>query len=256
MNQVQFNINKNFYLCTDGWGQGKIQDIIMLLDSIITDFYENWALETIVGKNVLVINSKNKVPPTNYPEIIKLSNLSLIYLSTSDRLWSQYSYQFAHELCHLAIDSDFLTTNDNFGWFEEALCELASIFCIDRMSQTWLTNPPYQNWMEYSTSLANYVTDIIEKPDNKINKPFKNWLTENLGELFKDRYKRTENRIIALQLFQLFKNRLEFWMTIQYLKLIKVTDKMTFDNFIDAWKELVPKQLKELLNEIRTRLND
>jgi len=31
---------------------------------------------------------------------------------------------------------------------------------------------------------------------------------------------------------------------------------MTFDNFIDAWTELVPDKLKELLTEIKTKLND
>jgi len=180
----------------------------------------------------------------------------LIYLSSYDRLWSKYSYQFAHELCHHVIDSDFYTTNDKFGWFEETLCELASIFCLDKMSQTWLTNPPYPNWKDYSTALTDCVREIIEKPENKISKSFKNWLSENLDALFKDRYKREENRIIALQLFPLFKNRPEFWTTIQYLKFIKVIDEMTFDNFIDAWTELVPENLKELLTEIKITLND
>lgn len=256
MNQLQFNIHKNFYLQTDGWGQAQLQDITKLLDSVIIDFYANLDLGQITGKQVYVINSKNKVPPTDYPEIIKLDKFNLIYLSTSDFYWSQYSYQFAHELCHHVIDSDFNTTNDKFGWFEEALCELASIFCIDKMSQTWQTNPPYSNWKDYSTSLAEYITDIIRKPENKINKPFKIWLTENLDELFKDRYKRTENRIVALQLFPLFKNRPELWKTIQYLKFIKVTDEMTFDDFMNTWKEIVPKKLKGLLTEIKTTLND
>lgn len=256
MNQLQFDIHQNFYLQTDGWGQAKLQDITKLLDSVIADFYTHLDIGQITEKSVYVINSKNKIPPTDYPEIIKLDKFNLIYLSTSDRLWSQYSYQFAHELCHHVVDSDFYTTNDKFGWFEEALCELASTFCIDKMSQTWQTNPPYLNWTDYSTSLADYVTEIIGKPENKISNPFNVWLTENLDELFKDRYKRTENRIVALQLFPLFKQRPEFWTTIQYLKFIKVTDEMTFDNFMNAWTELVPEKLKELLTEIKTILND
>ncbi|MCJ8498147.1 M64 family metallopeptidase [Chryseobacterium salipaludis] len=256
MNQLQFDINKNFNLHTYGWGQAQLQDITKLLDGVIIEFYANLDIRQITGKPVYVLNSKNKVPPTDYPEIIKLDKFNLIYLGTSDRLWSQYSYQFAHELCHHVIDSDFYTTNDKFGWFEEALCELASIFSIDKMSQTWLTNPPYANWKDYSMSLANYITDIIGKPENKISKPFKIWLTENLDELFIDRYKRTENRIVALQLFPLFKKRPEFWTTIQYLKFIKVTNEMSFDNFIDAWTKLVPDKLKELVTEIKTTLNE
>lgn len=254
MYQLQFSKHQNFYLHTDGWGQAQLHEITKLLDSILSDFYTNLEAGKITDKPVYVINSKNKVPPTDYPEIIKLDKFNLIYLSTSDRLWSQYSYQFVHELCHHIVDSDFYTTNDKFGWFEEALCELASIFCIDKMSKTWLTNPPYQDWKDYSTSLTDYVQDIIA--ENIIYKPFKTWLTENIDELLKDRYRRTECRIVALQLFPLFKNRPEFWATIHYLKFIKVTDEMTFDNFIDAWAELVPNKMKELLTEIKTTLID
>lgn len=251
MNQQQFDLNKNFYIQTEGWGQVELQDIIKLLDSIIIAFFANLDLKQITEKQVYVINTKNKVPPTDHPEIIKLDLSNLIYLSSHDRHWSNYSYQFAHELCHHVIDSDFYTTNDKFGWFEEALCELASIFFIDKMSQTWLTNPPYPNWLCYSTSLVIYVRDIIEIPENKISKPFKYWLFENLDGLYKDRYKREENRIVALQLFSLFKNRPEFWTTIQYLKFVRVTDEMTFDCFIDNWTKLVPDNLKELINEIK-----
>ncbi|WP_192350361.1 hypothetical protein [Algoriphagus sp. Y33] len=256
MNQLQFDIHQNFFLHTDGWGQAQLQDITKLLDSVITDFYTNLDLGQITGKTVYIINAKNKVPPKDCPEIIKLDSFNLIYLNTSDRLWSQYCYQFAHELCHHVVDSDFYTTNDKFGWFEEALCELASIFCLDKMSQTWQTNPPYPNWKDYSTLLSEYLIESIDKPDNKISKPFKIWLTENLDELFKDRYKRSENRIIALQLFPLFKRKPEFWKITHYLKFIKVTDEMTFENFLDAWTELVPDTLKELLAEIKTVLND
>jgi len=34
MNQRQFDIHQNFYLHTDGWGQGQIPDIIKLLVSV------------------------------------------------------------------------------------------------------------------------------------------------------------------------------------------------------------------------------
>ncbi|RZK21386.1 MAG: hypothetical protein EOO43_10640 [Flavobacterium sp.] len=254
MIQLQFEVHKIFYLHPGGWGQGDLRDIITLLDSVVTDFYAHLEVGQITHKPVFVVNSKNKNPPSDSPEILKLDKLNLIFLNTSDRLWSQYSYQFAHELCHHVIDADFYKTNDKFGWFEEVLCELASLFCIDKMSQTWQTNPPYTNWKDYSISLADYFKAIIEKPENIISKQFKVWLTENLELFYRDRYRRTENRIVALKLFPLFKHRPEFWTTIQYLKFIKVTASMNFDDFIEAWTELVPNKLRELLFEIKATL--
>lgn len=256
MSQLQFNIHKKFYLLTNNWGHCQPPEITILLDSVITALFNHLELDQITDKTVYVINSKNRVPPTSYPEFVKYEKFNLIYLSTSDRLWSQYSYQFSHELCHHIIDSNFYTTNDKFGWFEEALCELASIFCIDKMSQTWLTNPPYPHWKDYSSSLGNYVSMIIEKSENEISIPFKVWLTEHLDLLFKNRYKRIENRIVALQLLPFFKDRPALWTTIQYLKFIKVTDDMTFDNFIQSWSESVPSKLKELITDIKTILID
>jgi len=255
MKQQQFNIHKNFFLQTDGWGEAQLWDIIKLLDSVINDFYDTLDKGIITGKQAYIINSNNKVPPTDYPEIIKLDKFNLIYLNTKDKHWCQYSYQFAHELCHHVIDSDFYTTNDKFGWFEGALCELASIFCIDKMSITWQTNPPYTNWTEYAKVLSSYVNDI-NKPENKIDRPFDNWLSNNIEELFKDRFKRTENRIVALQLFPIFKNNHELWKTIQYLKHVKVTDKMTLKSFMDEWKIQVPDNLKDLFNSIEQTLNE
>ena len=105
MNQLQFNTNQNFYLDIHDWGQAQLQDIIKLLDSVIIDFYANFDLGQITEKPVYVINSKNKAPQTDGPEIIKLDNFNLIYLNTTDNLWSQYSYQFAHELCHHLIEN-------------------------------------------------------------------------------------------------------------------------------------------------------
>lgn len=256
MNYLQFDINKNFNLHTEGWGQVQFQDITKLLDNVINEFYVNLDKTRIIEKPVYVLNSKNKDIPTSYPEIIKRDNCNLIYLDTSDRFWSQYAYQFAHELCHHVVDSDFYITNDNFGWFEEALCELASIFCINKMSQSWRINPPYPSWKDYATSLNEYCVDILKKQENEISKPFKTWFTENIDEFSKNRYRRIENRIVAIQLFPLFKNKPETWKTVQYLKFIKVTNEMTFDDFIYSWMKLVPNNLKKILIKIKTILNE
>lgn len=221
MTMIQFNIHKNFHIHTEGWGQAQLQDIIKLLDSVISDFYPNFILEMITDKQVYIQNSKYNVPQISNPQIFKQDGFNQIFLNTSDNLWSQYTYQFSHELCHHVIDSNFSMTNDKFGWLEESLCELASIFCLDKMSQTWQINPPFLNWKDYSTSFAKYVTDIIKEPENIITNSFNNWFKEKLDTLYKDRYNREINRIIALQLFPLFKNNPDSWRIIQYLKFIK-----------------------------------
>lgn len=253
MKKIQFTKHKNFYLNPNGWGEAETIDIITLFDSIITDFYSLFESSKIPLKEVNILNAYFKNPPTDYPEIIKLPDLNLIILSTTDRRWSQYSYQFSHELCHHVIDCNFYSTNDKFGWFEEVICELASIFSIKEMSEKWKENPPYPNWSGYSKSLEDYVQNILSKEENNIDKDFMIWFTENLELLFQDRYRRKENRIIAIELLTLFETNPELWKAIQYLKCIEVTDKMSFNQFIIGWSNCVPENLKLLVLELQNK---
>tara|TARA_B100000787_G_scaffold72483_1_gene53327 strand:+ start:991 stop:1755 length:765 start_codon:yes stop_codon:yes gene_type:complete len=253
---VRFNNHNNFYLNPVGWGEAQDQDIIMVLESVISEFYKNLDSNIINPKLVRLLNSNFKNPPINHPQIIKTSECNVIYLSVENRLWSKYSYQFAHELCHHIIDSDFYTSNDKFGWFEESICELSSIYCINKMSDTWKTNPPYFHWSEYSKSLKEYADEIINKEENLIEIPFNNWLSQNLSQLYKDRYKRKENRIIAIKLYEIFNEYPDCWMTIQYLKKIEVDNNMELIDFLTHWKESVPNDLKTFIDKIRISLTE
>ena len=188
MKQIQcmnFSIHQNFNLCASSWGSAPSQDIINLLESVIMDFYSSLDGNRITSLPVLVLNGSLLNPPKEYPKTIKLNGLVLIYLGTKDLSWSQYSYQFSHELWHYIIDTDFPPKNDKFGWFEESLCELASLYTLNKMSITWQTNPPYPNWKDYSGSLKEYITNKLSEPENKITKPFNEWLIDNIPVLYK-----------------------------------------------------------------------
>ena len=254
MSYIQFKSYRNFYLHTDGWGVAQLNDIVVLLENVIKHFYSNLYRRRILSKQVFIKNSSNTIPPTNYPQIIKGRYYNTIYLSVKDRLWSKFSYQFSHELCHHIIDSNFYITNGKYGWFEETLCELASIYSIDSMSQTWQTEPHYPNWKDYSSSLKDYVNEIMGRTEYVISTPFNEWLEENLNELYKDRYKRTENAIIALRLLPLFKNDTKLWETIQFLKFVNVTESMDFKSFLENWKKSVPNKLRKKIILIESTL--
>jgi len=240
-----FTIHKNFKLDTNAWGSAKFQDIIKLLDSVILDFYFNLDVNLIPTKPVQVLNSLTRIPPITHPRFDKNGKTAKIYLYTKDLSWSQYSYQFSHELCHYVIDLDFPPKNDKFGWFEESLCELASLYSLKKMSITWQLNPPYPSWRDYHVALNDYASDIISRPENKITETLNEWITNNLLDLFKDRYKRKENTIIAVNLLPLFVATPDLWNSIQFLQNITVTDDMTFEQYILEWKRLIPQVISD-----------
>jgi hypothetical protein len=219
------------------WGSAQIQDIINLLDSVITNFYSILDDSKINSLPVLVLRSSSK------PMMIKRRDFVLIYLNVEERLWSKYAYQFSHELCHYIIDTDFPPKNDRFGWLEETLCELASFYTLNKMSITWQTDPPYPNWKDYSVSLKEYVDEIVSRPENNISTPFSTWLTNNLPELFNNRYKRTENTIIAIHLLPIFTRIPDLWKTIHFIKNIVITDNMNMEEYLLEWKKFIPYNL-------------
>ena len=82
----------------------------------------------------------------------------VILLSARDRHWAQYAYQFSHEMGHVLCGSRDGSVAQ--AWFEEAFCTALSIWVLERMSVSWRTNPPYSNWADYATALAEYARDI------------------------------------------------------------------------------------------------
>jgi hypothetical protein len=188
--------------------------------------------------------------------IIKEKYLSLIYLNVEGNLWCKYSYQFSHELCHYIIDTDFPPKNDRFGWLEETLCELASLFTLNKMSITWQANPPYPNWRDYSICLKEYVDEIMSRPENNITISFSTWLTNNLPELYNNRYKRTENTIIAIHLLPTFIRTPDLWKIIHFIKNIGITDNTNLEEYFLEWKKYIPNNLYSSFDMLVAQLLD
>jgi len=75
----------------------------------------------------------------------------VVRLDTHKTFWSQYSYQVAHEFGH--VHCGFQPGPTHNQWFEESVCETASLFCLRAMAKSWRTKPPYPHWASYAPSL-------------------------------------------------------------------------------------------------------
>ena len=106
-----------------------------------------------VGGTVIVVPAPcdDFTPRTHYRP--SSSDPIFIQLTARDTYWSQFAYQFSHELCHILSDYERLGEGPN-GWFHEAICESASVFTLRRMAERWRTCPPYAGRTDYAESLA------------------------------------------------------------------------------------------------------
>jgi hypothetical protein len=171
-----------------------------------------------------------------------------VLLNTQGTLWAQYSYQFAHEFCHIMCNYDEPKNNH---WFEETVCELASMFAMRRMSETWKTKPPYSNWKGYAPSLFSYAANLIKDGQVPEEKTFIKWFEENRTELGKsDGGLRAKNKIVAVELLPLFEAKPAEWQAVQYLNGWKSEGNQPFDAFLKSWRQNAPEKHRPFIENI------
>ena len=166
-----------------------------------------------------------------------------VKLNTGGRHWAQMVYQFAHEMTHILCDYD--DKHRPTKWFEESLCETASLFVLRKMAQTWKTNPPYPNWKDYSASLDAYTAEILPRTKPPPGKTFVQWYGENSEALRGNATDRARNQIVAGMLLPLLEAEPEAWQSIEQLNKEVFPGPYTFSDYLRAWhRRCGPKQQK------------
>ena len=195
------------------WGQARPSDIKALLEN--TASHLNRFLQSPFADAIVVVPSPPDRPcpmtwyrtAPQYPFVIQLS--------ARDRSWSQFAFQFAHEFCHVLSGYERLRGNPN-NWFHEALCELASVFTLRRMAETWPVHPPFPNWSDYAGSLADYATERLNREESQLpqGETLLSWLFKRENGLREDPYQRELNSVVAYSLLTLFEGYPTGWNTI------------------------------------------
>lgn len=170
-----------------------------------------------------------------------------VKLDTANRLWSQCAFQFAHEFCHILCN--YRNVPNRQLWFEETLCECASLFALRRMSETWKTHPPYSNWKSYSDSLKTYATDRIQKYDDH-NESVAEFFRKHQSDLLKSGTNRELNGYLAIKLLPLFEKDPKSWNAVRYINLGPKEENVTFESYIQGWYQRVPEEHKKLVRSI------
>lgn len=172
-------------------------------------------------------------------------------LDTGQTYWSQYSYQFAHEICHVLCRYE----DDYKGnlWFEETLCELASLYCLREMSRTWRTDPPYANWKAFAPSLRDYTDDILRKRVDYLEilkSGLPAYYRKHAAHLVKNATDREKNGSMAVVLLALFERQPEHWNAIRWVNPAPSPEGETFAQYLTKWRDAVPEKHKQFVESI------
>lgn len=175
-----------------------------------------------------------------------------IHLHASGEDWHLYAYEFAHELCHILSNYD-----ENVGpgstrynqWFEEALCETASLFVLKSLAKTWETSPPDPKWSYQAKKLQRFFVHLISEGHRQLpaGTPLANWLHDREEQLRSEPYQRTENEVVANLLLPLFEENPQNWEALSYLNLDPSDAQARLGDYLLHWYESAPVHHKRFV---------
>lgn len=176
----------------------------------------------------------------------------LVRLNTGSNLWAQMSYQFSHEFMHILCG--YVEADTGNLWFEESLCELASLYSLRQMAITWKTNPPYSNWKDYAEKLGDYASERIKASPLPDNMTLAQWYAKEAESLRTNPTQREKNNIFAVAILPLIEKDPSQWASVEFLNLGRTKEPRSFARYLSDWHQNVPEKHKEFVQSVATQL--
>jgi len=175
----------------------------------------------------------------------------VIRLDTENTYWSQYAYQFAHEFCHVLCG--FREGYQGNQWFEETVCETASLYVIRAMSRTWKTSAPFDHWKDYRDSLRDYADDILRKRD-KVYEIYAQGLPAfylaHKTALESEPNSRELNGAMSIVLLHLLEEQPDQWEAVRWLNSSRGPAGETFPAYLQRWHDTAPARRQAFVNKV------
>ncbi len=212
------------------WGGASLRDIGKVLNSSARQLWPHASQEEL--KPIIVDRSR-----TGPIVLFRRGNEGqyIVRLDTHKTFWSQYAFQFAHEFGHIMCG--YKAGDQSNQWFEESLCETASLFAMRRMRKEWEEEPPYPHWKSYAPALEKYAQERLDSHAWPDSLTVTEWYDRNKEKLKENPTDREKNTTIATKLLPLFEQRPENWGAVAFLNVNKTKDSRSFSTYLSDWKK-------------------
>lgn len=228
-----------------GWGEAQLENVHRVLVAAANELWKYFPNHKL---NPVVVYANQTFTPRTYIALGPQGEYQ-VNINVSDRYWAKYTYQFAHEFCHVLSKKNNGEDYPDY-WFEETLCELASFFVLHHSAMTWVTNPPYQEWRGYAPSLWKYAEDEIKNGNLPENESLPIWFQRNEKLLRENPKDRPKNLIAAVQLLPLFEGNPEHWEAITWLNTATLPPHHSFADYLSAWRRNSPERHRAFITQI------
>ena len=237
-----------FRIEAGGWGDASPEDIRRVLESTGRELLKHIPQNKIIRIHVVASDS---VPQVDFKRAA--NGEFTVRLAVKGRFWAQLAFQFGHELGHIV--SHYERINDNkIGnenkWFEETVAEVASLFVLARMAETWKTDPPYMNWKSFAPALKEYLDKLLKDTEIPAVEKMPQWFNDNRPVLKADPHLRERNRVVAIHIFKMLERDPSQWEAFRYLNLGRPDATNSFESFLENWYYSAPKKNKGVVKEV------
>lgn len=225
------------------WGTAGVREIRLVLASAASELLSHVGASSDELRIVVI-------PRSGSPKVLYARGAEgqyVIQLTARNEQWFQYVFQFAHELCHVLSNFDRKEAiggevHESNQWFEESLCETASLFTLRRLAVVWETNPPTRNWSGYGSTFSAYAIRLMTEPHRHLpaGLSFREWFAQNKESLRNNPYLREKNELVAAILLPLFEARPELWRSIAYLNPKQTSARKPFAQYLADWQSASP----------------
>lgn len=233
---------------TDGWGRASTAEVEAVLRSaagMMWPLFPNRRLEPFVvlrGHEGPIVHYQRNV----IGEIV-------MKLDTQDLYWCQYAYQFAHEFCHILSNFDDDWKGNN--WFEETMCETASLFVLRRLSKEWDEHPPYPVWKSYAPQFRQYASDVMDSRSQVGSEHLGDFFRKHQRELESTPRDRALNGAMAVVLLGVMEGSPGSWEAVTWLNSSPSPPGEAFPVYLQKWHDAVPARHHAFVEEIMRRFD-
>jgi hypothetical protein len=233
-------------LAPEGWGKASIADVKAVIESAVSELWRYFPGRKL--EPFLVLRG-HQGPIVQYRR--NSMKEIVVLLDTQDLYWCQYTYQIAHEFCHILCNFD----DDWKGnlWFEESICEAASLFVLRRLAQSWSKSPPYESWRAYAPRFGEYAEDVMGRrvciPDSRLPAFYQ----RHQAELVKNPVDRELNGTFSLSLLRIFEASPQSWEAVTWLNSSPSPPGETFAAYLAKWRQATPDRCRSFISEVTKR---
>jgi len=229
-----------------GWGSALPQEIETVLYSVAAEL-----LSQLPGKRLgpIVVAHSYRNPVVLYEKGAR--GEYQVFLTTRDKLWAHYAYEFAHELAHILANYEhYKEVKNPHQWFEETICEVASLYTLKQLAISWRQAPPHPEGADYAPAFQEFAERLMGEQHRRLPEGFTlaTWLREALGPMKSNPYIRDHNEVVANLLLPLFEENPKIWEAVAYLNAQQ--SGSDFKDYLQNWYDNAPEEYKDIIRYV------